>query len=109
MTKNHWIFYNVLFCFLYADPFCLASFSSAFHAVMYNPFEPRLLATANSKEGVGLWDVRQPRRYCFIVTFRDLFFRTLSDLEMGADETMNLLLQVFSKFLASWPLCILKN
>jgi len=32
------------------------------HSVMYNPVEPRLLATANAKEGVGLWDVRKPKR-----------------------------------------------
>lgn len=34
---------------------------SPFHAVMHNPTEPRLLATANTKEGVGLWDVRKTR------------------------------------------------
>ena len=46
------------------DPFCLAQYTSApMHAVMYNPDEPRLLATANAKEGVGLWDIRKPRRY----------------------------------------------
>ncbi|XP_076318267.1 DDB1- and CUL4-associated factor 5-like [Tachypleus tridentatus] len=44
-----------------SDPFMVAGYMSAFHAVMYNPVEPRLLATANSKEGVGLWDVRKPR------------------------------------------------
>ncbi|XP_067119886.1 DDB1- and CUL4-associated factor 5-like [Centruroides vittatus] len=43
-----------------SDPFVLANYNSAFHAVMYNPVEPRLIATANSKEGVGLWDVRKP-------------------------------------------------
>ncbi|KAM4690223.1 DDB1- and CUL4-associated factor 5 [Rhinophrynus dorsalis] len=42
------------------DPFCLAHYPSAFHSVMFNPAEPRLLATANSKEGVGLWDIRKP-------------------------------------------------
>ncbi|KAG8449553.1 hypothetical protein GDO86_016268 [Hymenochirus boettgeri] len=42
------------------DPFCLANYPSAFHSVMFNPVEPRLLATANSKEGVGLWDIRKP-------------------------------------------------
>ncbi|XP_068109952.1 DDB1- and CUL4-associated factor 5 [Hyperolius riggenbachi] len=42
------------------DPFCLAHYPSAFHSVMFNPIEPRLLATANSKEGVGLWDIRKP-------------------------------------------------
>ncbi|XP_064489573.1 DDB1- and CUL4-associated factor 5-like [Ornithodoros turicata] len=43
------------------DPLLLVASSSAFHAVTYNPQEPRLLATANSKEGAGLWDVRKPR------------------------------------------------
>ncbi|XP_067012561.1 DDB1- and CUL4-associated factor 5 [Anabrus simplex] len=43
------------------EPFCLASYSSSFHGVMFNPVEPRLVTTANSKEGVGLWDVRKPR------------------------------------------------
>lgn len=45
-----------------AEPFCLAIYPSAFHSVMFNPVEPRLIATANSKEGVGLWDIRKPRR-----------------------------------------------
>nr|CAD7451853.1 unnamed protein product [Timema tahoe] len=45
-----------------AEPFCLASYPSAFHAVMFNPVEPRILTTANSKEGVGLWDIRRPRK-----------------------------------------------
>lgn len=45
------------------EPFCLANYPSAFHSVMFNPTEPRLLATANSKEGVGLWDIRKPRRW----------------------------------------------
>ncbi|KAL4238831.1 DDB1- and CUL4-associated factor 5 [Mactra antiquata] len=44
-----------------ADPFCLANYTSSMHSVMYNPVEPRLLATANAKEGVALWDVRKPR------------------------------------------------
>ncbi|KAK7488349.1 hypothetical protein BaRGS_00020323 [Batillaria attramentaria] len=43
------------------DPFVLASYTSSMHAVMYNPMEPRLLVTANAKEGVGLWDIRKPR------------------------------------------------
>ncbi|KAL0969431.1 hypothetical protein UPYG_G00227300 [Umbra pygmaea] len=45
----------------HGEPFCLANYPSAFHSVMFNPTEPRLLATANSKEGVGLWDIRKPR------------------------------------------------
>lgn len=43
------------------DPFCVANYTSSMHSVMYNPVEPRLLATANAKEGVGLWDVRKPK------------------------------------------------
>ncbi|GLH03745.1 Retinoblastoma-binding protein 5 homolog [Gryllus bimaculatus] len=43
-----------------SEPFCLASYTSSFNAVMFNPLEPRMLTTANSKEGVGLWDVRKP-------------------------------------------------
>lgn len=45
----------------HGEPFCLANYPSAFHSVMFNPVEPRLLATANSKEGVGLWDIRKPQ------------------------------------------------
>ena len=48
-------------CVIISDPFCLANYQSPMHAVMYNPVEPRLLATANSKEGIGLWDVRKPK------------------------------------------------
>ncbi|XP_060077091.1 DDB1- and CUL4-associated factor 5-like [Ylistrum balloti] len=44
-----------------SDPFCLANYTSSMHAVMYNPVDPRLLATANAKEGIGLWDIRKPR------------------------------------------------
>lgn len=58
------------------EPFCLAHYPSAFHSVMFNPVEPRLLATANSKEGVGLWDIRKPQRYdlavlvlCCVISF----------------------------------------
>ena len=33
------------------------------HAVTFNPVEPRLVATANAKQGIALWDVRKPKRY----------------------------------------------
>ncbi|XP_077494172.1 DDB1- and CUL4-associated factor 5 [Amblyomma americanum] len=46
-----------------SDPLLLATSRSAFHAVAYNPTEPRLLVTANSHEGAALWDVRQPMRW----------------------------------------------
>lgn len=54
---------------LAVEPFCLASYPSAFHSVMFNPVEPRLIATANSKEGVGLWDIRKPRRLDLFIFF----------------------------------------
>eukprot|EP00092_Neocalanus_flemingeri_P103635 GFUD01132648.1.p1 GENE.GFUD01132648.1~~GFUD01132648.1.p1 ORF type:complete len:334 (+),score=99.27 GFUD01132648.1:66-1067(+) len=44
------------------DPIMLAGFSHAFHAVAFNPMEPRLVVTANQKHGIGLWDVRKPER-----------------------------------------------
>lgn len=45
-----------------SDPFVLASYSSPFHGVMFNPTEARIVATANAKEGAGLWDVRMPQK-----------------------------------------------
>nr|XP_034174648.1 DDB1- and CUL4-associated factor 5 isoform X2 [Osmia lignaria] len=42
------------------ETFCLAQYKTAFHSVMFNPVEPRMLATANAKEGVSMWDVRKP-------------------------------------------------
>lgn len=41
------------------EMFCLANYKTAFHSVMFNPVEPKVLATANAKEGVSLWDVRK--------------------------------------------------
>ncbi|KZC10050.1 PREDICTED: DDB1- and CUL4-associated factor 5 [Dufourea novaeangliae] len=41
------------------ETFCLAKYKTAFHSVMFNPMEPKMLATANAKEGVGMWDVRK--------------------------------------------------
>ncbi|KAL0127516.1 hypothetical protein PUN28_003060 [Cardiocondyla obscurior] len=38
----------------------LAQYKSAFHSVMFNPADPRMLATANAKEGVSMWDIRKP-------------------------------------------------
>ncbi|XP_011704608.1 PREDICTED: DDB1- and CUL4-associated factor 5 [Wasmannia auropunctata] len=38
----------------------LAQYKSAFHSVMFNPVDPRMLATANAKEGVSMWDIRKP-------------------------------------------------
>lgn len=53
---------QLIFLDICAEPFVLANYTSSMHAVMYNPAEPRLLATANAKEGVGLWDIRKPRK-----------------------------------------------
>lgn len=44
------------------EPLILASAQSPFHAVAYNPSEARLVATANSRQGAALWDVRRPLR-----------------------------------------------
>lgn len=44
------------------EPVMLAGYSHAFHAVQFNPVEPRLVVTANQRHGVGLWDVRKPGR-----------------------------------------------
>ncbi|XP_076379030.1 uncharacterized protein LOC143259660 [Megalopta genalis] len=41
------------------ETICLANYKTAFHSVMFNPMEPKVLATANAKEGVSLWDVRK--------------------------------------------------
>ena len=37
--------------------------AGSFHGVTFNPVDPRLLATANSHDGVALWDIRHPARY----------------------------------------------
>ncbi|XP_058809986.1 DDB1- and CUL4-associated factor 5 [Phymastichus coffea] len=39
---------------------CIAQHKSPFHAVQFNPADPKMLATANAKEGVSMWDVRKP-------------------------------------------------
>ncbi|CAH0395887.1 unnamed protein product [Bemisia tabaci] len=44
------------------EHFVLASSSSAFHSVYFNPSESRLLATANATEGAALWDIRKPKQ-----------------------------------------------
>ena len=57
---------SLTFMFLFSyttEPFVLGNYVTAFHAVVYHPQEPRFIATANSKEGIALWDVRSPRRY----------------------------------------------
>lgn len=49
-----------------SDALCLAQYKSPFRSVMYNPVDPKQLATANAEEGVSMWDVRKPLEY---VTF----------------------------------------
>ncbi|CAL1534613.1 unnamed protein product [Lymnaea stagnalis] len=44
----------------FSAPFVLADQDAAMHSIMYNPMDPVLLATANSKHGIGLWDIRMP-------------------------------------------------
>jgi len=43
------------------EPIMLAGYSMAFHAAVFNPMEPRLVATANQQHGLGLWDIRKPQ------------------------------------------------
>ncbi|KAK0182076.1 hypothetical protein PV327_000247 [Microctonus hyperodae] len=43
-----------------SDALCLAQYKSPFRSVMYNPVDPKQLATANAEEGVSMWDVRKP-------------------------------------------------
>ena len=42
---------------------CIAQYESAFHAAVFNPVDCNLIATANSRKGVQLWDIRAPIRY----------------------------------------------
>ena len=47
------------------DPLLVAAATRPFRpflGVQFNPCEPRLLITANQKEGARLWDIRQPRK-----------------------------------------------
>lgn len=42
------------------ESLCLAQYKSAFHSVMFNPIDSKMLATANAKEGASIWDIRKP-------------------------------------------------
>ncbi|XP_065320672.1 putative uncharacterized protein DDB_G0277255 isoform X2 [Gordionus sp. m RMFG-2023] len=42
------------------DSVRVASYTSPFHSVMHHPIENNYLITANTKEGIGLWDIRKP-------------------------------------------------
>lgn len=68
---------------------------------MFNPVEPRLLATANSKEGVGLWDIRKPRRWdgnlsrkhtfnCYLTVFFQRSKETLKGAEHFSEQLSHL-------------------
>ncbi|XP_060521769.1 DDB1- and CUL4-associated factor 5 isoform X2 [Cylas formicarius] len=39
----------------------LAKQKTGFHSVMFNPTNPRFLVSANSEEGIVLWDCRKPK------------------------------------------------
>ncbi|XP_047132399.1 DDB1- and CUL4-associated factor 5 isoform X1 [Hydra vulgaris] len=43
----------------------LAFSGGAFHSVSFNPVDPRLVATANSVDGISLWDIRIPEKKLF--------------------------------------------
>lgn len=61
---------------------CLAKQRAGFHSVMYNPINATLLSTANSEEGIGLWDTRKPRKweFSFFQFFPNLYFLIFSQL-----------------------------
>ena len=42
-----------------SDPLTLARGIHAFHAVQFHPIEPLFVVTANSRDGVALWDIRK--------------------------------------------------
>lgn len=46
-----------------SESLCLAQYKTPFHSVMFNPVEPKQLATANAEEGVSMWDIRKPLKY----------------------------------------------
>ncbi|XP_050312634.1 DDB1- and CUL4-associated factor 5 [Anthonomus grandis grandis] len=39
----------------------LARQKTGFHSVMFNPVNPRFVVSANSEEGIALWDCRKPK------------------------------------------------
>ncbi|CAH1117192.1 unnamed protein product [Phaedon cochleariae] len=43
------------------DAQVVAEHNSGFHSVKFNPLKPRYLVTANSEEGIQLWDCRKPK------------------------------------------------
>lgn len=72
ITDRH-IIYRMWCCYhCVVGAFELASYVSPMHAVVYNPVEPRIIATANAKEGVGLWDIRRPKSW--VLLFYVLFY-----------------------------------
>jgi len=56
---------GIAFC-AYAEPFVLAESGTPMHAVHHNPVDSHLLATANSKDGIALWDIRVPKLYVLL-------------------------------------------
>ena len=68
----------------------MARYSTAFHAVMYNPSEPRLLATANTKEGLALWDVRKP--LCVLQQFNSSLLSSQSAMSVRFNRSGTLVL-----------------
>ncbi|KAI1284876.1 DDB1- and CUL4-associated factor 5 [Halotydeus destructor] len=44
------------------EPLLTLRSSNPFHAVMHNPVDPRLVVTANTKDGIALWDLRNHKK-----------------------------------------------
>lgn len=52
---------------LSSEVMCVAKYRSPFHAVNFHPMDGSLIITANAKEGAGLWDLRKPKKFVFII------------------------------------------
>lgn len=67
-----WIFSSIFMTsvmpYFLSEPFCLTRHKAAFYSVMYNPIESSVIATANNKNGVALWDIRMPFKW-FVLFF----------------------------------------
>ena len=55
--------------FISSDPLVLAACPCSMHCVTFNPVEHRVLATANAKEGLALWDIRVPQKLVIFADF----------------------------------------
>ena len=60
IKDEKWFNNKMSACVGCAEPFVLAASTAPMHAVQYNHVDSQLLATANSRDGIALWDIRVP-------------------------------------------------